>query len=141
MVASALSFGETRRIKRTETRRVFWKVSEKWALAPLRAVACFKSAKVGYGAVARARWLKVRKRDAETRRTQRSRGLRGGLYGGIDDNTTACRCLVLLLLSQRQLPSDSVFAHKNAKTRSLCTWWLDVRKKRTQRRGGRSGRD
>ena len=56
--------------------------------------------------------LKVRKRDAETQRTQ-------GLRGGIDDNTTACRCLVLLLLSQRQLPSASVFDPKEGRDTEL----------------------
>ena len=45
--------------------------------------------------------------------------MRGGLYGGIDDDTTACRCLVLLLLSQRQLPSASVFAPKEGKDSEL----------------------
>ena len=89
----------------------------------------------------------MRKRDAETQRTQ---GLRGGLYGGIDDNTTACRCLVLLLLSQRQLPSASVFAHKKAKIRSICTWWLKVRRRdaehlhvmaRSAKKGRRDAKD
>ncbi len=47
MVASALAFGETRRIKRTETRRDCWKISEKGASAHLRAVARFKIAKKG----------------------------------------------------------------------------------------------
>ena len=47
------------------------------------------------------------------------RGLRGGLYGGVDDNTTACRCLVLLLLSQRQLPSASVFDRQEGKDTEL----------------------
>ena len=37
----------TRRIKRTETRRVLWKISEKGASAPLRALARFKSTKKG----------------------------------------------------------------------------------------------
>ena len=41
------------------------------------------------------------------------------VYGGIDDNTTACRCLVLLLLSQRQLPSASVFDPKEGKDKEL----------------------
>ena len=47
MVASALAFGETRRIKRTETRRDCWKISEKGASAHLRALARFKIAKKG----------------------------------------------------------------------------------------------
>ena len=29
----------------------------------------------------------------------------------------------------RQLPSASVFDHKKAETRGLCTWWLDVRRR------------
>ena len=41
------------------------------------------------------------------------------MRGGIDDNTTACRCLVLLLLSQRQLPSASVFDPKEGKDTEL----------------------
>ena len=41
------------------------------------------------------------------------------MRGGIDDNTTACRCLVLLLLSQRQLPSASVFDPKEGKDSEL----------------------
>ena len=83
--------------------------------------------------------LKVRKRDAETQRTQRTQGLRGGLRGGIDDNTTACRCLVLLLLSQRQLPSASVFDPKEGRDTELlhvmarsAKW--DVRRETVKRR-------
>ena len=45
--ADALAFGETRRIKRTETRRDCWKISEKGASAHLRALARFKIAKKG----------------------------------------------------------------------------------------------
>ena len=71
----------------------------------------------------------LQKCEKGMQRRRGRRGLCGGLYGGIDDDTTACRCLVLLLLSQRQLPSASVFAHKNTKTRSFCTWWLEVRRR------------
>ncbi len=45
--ADALAFGETQRIKRTETRRDCWKISEKGASAHLCAVARFKSGKNG----------------------------------------------------------------------------------------------
>ena len=67
--------------------------------------------------------------DAEGTQRRRGRRGRGGLRGGFCDNTTACRCLVLLLLSQRQLPSASVFDHEKAETRGLCMWWLKVLKK------------
>ena len=95
--------------------------------APLRAIACFKSAKKGRCDAWLEWWLKVRKRDAETRRTQRTQGLRGGFC----DNTTACRCLVLLLLSQRQLPSASVFDPKEGKDSELLHVVSRRAKKRT----------
>ena len=81
-----------------------WKSMEKRLPVALRALARFKSAKKG-------------RRDAED-----AADAEACVVGSVITLPLVV-ALVLLLLSQRQLPSASVFDHEKAETRGLCMWW------------------